>query len=312
MVAHLARVLSNAGCRPAIVSRGYRGALEKRGGIVSDGRQILENAAAAGDEPFMLAMQLPGVPVAVGRDRYAVGCRIAAALSPDVILLDDGFQHLQLVRDVDILLADARYPIGNGHVLPRGPLREPAGAARRAHAIVFTRSEHGVATGFLTNGTAFGGKPAFCAVHQPVLFHVSGGLHDANAFGKLVPAPPDVLRDRRVVAFAGIADNGRLLQSLKTLGVAVAAFSGFPDHHTYTAGQISELIGRVDAVGADALVTTEKDFYRLLPAAPEACRQLTVVGVRLALPTDATRFDRWLAGRLAPQVPALAALRLTL
>ncbi|MFN2165764.1 MAG: tetraacyldisaccharide 4'-kinase, partial [Anaerolineae bacterium] len=123
MIARLAASLLAAGRRPAIVSRGYRGGLEKTGGIVSDGHRLLQDAAAAGDEPFMLAMQLPGVPVAVGRDRYEIGRRVIRALSADVILLDDGFQHLRLARDVDILLMDARRPLGNGHVLPRGPLR---------------------------------------------------------------------------------------------------------------------------------------------------------------------------------------------
>ncbi|MFH1980550.1 MAG: tetraacyldisaccharide 4'-kinase [Pseudomonadota bacterium] len=311
MVAYLAGILAAAGCRPAIVSRGYRGGLEKRGGIVSDGRRILENAAAAGDEPFMLAMQLPGVPVAVGRDRYAIGCRIATDLRPDVILLDDGFQHLRLARDVDILLADARYPLGNGYVLPRGPLREPAAAARRAHGIVFTRSEHGVSPGFLRGGAAFGGKPAFCAIHQPAVFRATGARRASDATGNLAPAPPDALRGRRLVAFAGIADNARFLESLDVLGGAVVSFSGFPDHHDYTAGQLSDLRRQVEAAGADALVTTEKDFYRLLPNAPEVCRQLTVVGVRLGFPKDADRFAGWLAGRLAEQLPALAALRLT-
>ncbi|MFN2165765.1 MAG: tetraacyldisaccharide 4'-kinase, partial [Anaerolineae bacterium] len=102
-------------------------------------------------------------------------------------------------------------------MLPRGPLREPQEAARRAHAVVFTRSEHGVAPGFMDEGTAFGGIPAFCAVHEPMVLRVSDG-RDADSVTRLVPAPPDALRGRRVVAFAGIADNARLLDSLKALG----------------------------------------------------------------------------------------------
>ena len=298
MVAYLARALASAGRRPAIVSRGYRGGLEKHGGIVADGRRVLADAAAAGDEPFMLALQLPGVAVAVGRDRYAAGCRVLAAASPDVVLLDDGFQHLQLARDVDILLLDARYPFGNGHVLPRGPLREPVAASRRADAVIFTRSDHGVAQGFLPDGMGFDRKPAFRAVHHTTLLHTAGDLAPPFTGALLTSVPMDTLEGRRVVAFSGIADNTRFLRSLAQLGASVVSFSGFGDHHQYSPREVSDLLRQHDVHRADAMVTTEKDFHRMLSRFPAFCGRLMVVGVRIGFPEDAEAFQKWLLGRL--------------
>ncbi len=304
IVAYLAEVLAAAGRRPAIVSRGYRGGLERHGGVVSDGRRVLREASDAGDEPFMLALQLPGVPVAVGRDRFSTGCRVIAAASPDVVLLDDGFQHLQLARDVDILLLDAQYPFGNGHVLPRGPLREPVTACRRASAVVFTRADQGVAHGRLSSGAAVGGKPAFRAVHRTILLCVSGDVTPPFAKAPLAPVPGDTLRGRRVVAFSGIADNGRFLGSLTRLGASVVSFAGFRDHHHYRRDDVSRLLRQTDANRADAMVTTEKDCYRLLSRFPEFCRRLTVVGVRIDFPEDAEAFRKWLLDRLPETAPA--------
>ena len=299
MVAYLAEILSAAGRRPAIVSRGYRGGLERHGGVVSDGRRVLRDASDAGDEPFMLALQLPGVPVSVGRDRHAAGCRVVSLGSPDVVLLDDGFQHLQLARDVDLLLLDARYPFGNGYVLPRGPLREPVTARRRASAVIFTRADQDMAHGLLSNGTAFGGKPAFRAVHRTILLRTSGGVTPPFTRAPLAAVPGDTLRGRRVVAFSGIADNTRFLDSLEQLGASVVSFSGFRDHYHYRQDDVSRLLRENDVNRADAMVTTEKDCYRLLPRFPEFCRRLTVAGVRIDFPDDADAFRKWLLGSLS-------------
>ncbi|MCF8080795.1 MAG: tetraacyldisaccharide 4'-kinase, partial [Desulfobacterales bacterium] len=125
MVVYLARRLVAAGKRPAVVSRGYRGASETTGGIVSDTSRILLPAEAAGDEPWLIANLLKGVPVVVGKDRCRAARIAQRAFSPDVILMDDGFQHLRMRRSLDLLLLDAAHPFGNGRIFPRGTLREP-------------------------------------------------------------------------------------------------------------------------------------------------------------------------------------------
>ena len=114
MVLYLAEALKAGGLKVVVISRGYRGRFEKMGGIVSDGQSVLAGAADSGDEPQILARQLKGVPVVVGEDRYRAGRRACTAFAPDVILLDDAFQHLKLRRDLDLVLVDGGRPLGNG------------------------------------------------------------------------------------------------------------------------------------------------------------------------------------------------------
>ena len=140
MVAWLVRTLATMGRRPAVVSRGYRGKAGKGPLRVADDRGIHATADVAGDEPCMLAHALPGTTVIVGSDRIA-GAREAIACGADAIVLDDGFQHRRLGRDLDIVLLDAARPFGNGRVVPAGILREPVEGLARADLIVLTRSE---------------------------------------------------------------------------------------------------------------------------------------------------------------------------
>ena len=128
-----------------VVSRGYKGGAEEDGGIVSDGRKILLTSAAAGDEPYLLASRLlsVAVPVVVGRKRYDGGMLAVKHFKPDVIILDDAFQHLQLSRDIDLVLLDGRRPFGNRYLLPRGTLREPVSALSRGDIFILTRTVPG-------------------------------------------------------------------------------------------------------------------------------------------------------------------------
>ena len=141
MAIYLARRLTRKGHRVVLVSRGYRGRAEKTGGVVSDGLRILMDDATAGDEPYLMARCLPKVPVVVGGDRFQAGMLAVRQLGAQVVVLDDAFQHLALERDFDLVLMDAARPLGNEHLLPRGVLREPISALRRAHAVVLTRAD---------------------------------------------------------------------------------------------------------------------------------------------------------------------------
>ena len=140
LVIHLAEKIQGMGYRPVILSRGYKGLAEKGGAVVSDGRNLLCDARQAGDEPYLMAILLPTVPVVVGRHRYRAGMDAIRRFQPDIILLDDGFQHLQLKRDLNLLLLDAQNPFGNRYLFPRGTLREPEVSLLGADAVVLTRS----------------------------------------------------------------------------------------------------------------------------------------------------------------------------
>ena len=139
MTLYLARWFMDRGKRVVILSRGYGGSLEGTIRIVADGSTILLSPGDAGDEPYLLANSLPGVMVVIGSDRYQAGCLALERLNPDIFILDDGFQHLRLKRDLNLLLLDCEKPFGNGRTLPAGILREPVSAIERADLVIFTR-----------------------------------------------------------------------------------------------------------------------------------------------------------------------------
>ena len=143
VTAYIARFLLAQGYRVAVLSRGYGGSLEGQTCVVSDGLTIMLSAVECGDEPYLLASTVPGLMVVIGTDRYAAGQLAIEQLAPDIFLLDDGFQHLRLHRDLNILLQDFSRPFGNGLTLPAGILREPSSAASRADLVIFTRAPKG-------------------------------------------------------------------------------------------------------------------------------------------------------------------------
>ena len=153
MVILLAGMLRDRGMRPAVLSRGYGGKSTSDVLVVSDGSQILAGPEEAGDEPVLIARRLKGIPVLAGAKRALTGRYARENFGVDVMVLDDGFQHRWIHRDLDIVLLDSRQPLGNGLLLPRGPLREPPSALERAGVVVFTRSED--STGPLMDKDAF-------------------------------------------------------------------------------------------------------------------------------------------------------------
>lgn len=248
MTALLARLLMARGKRVAVISRGYGGSLEGHTRIVCDGQTIFLSAAEAGDEPVHLATAVPGLMTVIGTDRYAAGLLAQEELNPDVFILDDGFQHLRLHRDLNILLMDCRAPFGNGHMLPAGLLREPESALKRADLVVYTRC-HGV------------GTPA---VHGAI---PSCGAGHALAGVELLPDGVRqefaVLHGRKGIAFAGIADPGAFFSSLGEQGLDLVATVSLGDHCSYGEPEIARLVDKCRTFGADYLITTGKDAVKL-------------------------------------------------
>jgi len=251
----LARSLSAAGARPCILIRGYggtgRGVRE-----VSNGRTVRSDWREVGDEAVLLAETLPGVPVIAGGDRVAAGRFAIERFRPDVILLDDGFQHRRIFREVDLVLVDATDPFGGGWLLPRGRLREPVAGLRRAHAILVTRVDQGADPERVRDriGAAAPGRPIGMAVYRPcALRRVADG--DRVAVGEM--------RGKRVLALSGIANPRAFHRTLEGLGAVVADRLAFPDHHPFGPGDRRRIGEAAGAVRAEWIVTTEKDAVRL-------------------------------------------------
>jgi len=274
MAAFLARLLLDAGERPAILSRGYgRHVVEPGVVVVSDGARILADLASSGDEPMLLAREVPGAIVAVCEDRALAGTLAERALGATVHLLDDGFQHLALARDIDlVIVADADLA---GRALPFGRLREPVGALAAADAILIDGD---------SQAAARLGPPAFTLVR-------SHGTPVSVQPGP--PWPPDRFP---VVAVAGIADPTRFYTMLEAEGWRLADRLTFKDHHRYGAADIARIAGAVRSSGASGVLTTSKDAVRLTAVAP---LPVPVAAVPLAIHiTPGEPFREWLFGRL--------------
>jgi len=231
-----------AGRRPAIVSRGYGAA---RG--------------QTSDEAAELALMLPGVPHVADRDRVAAAAA-AVARGADTIVLDDGFQHRRLARDLDIVTVDATDPFGCGHIFPRGLLREPIAGLRRAHAVVLTRADavdadRRQAIMATLAGICRGDGPRVWAeaAHAPRRLRTSAAAH----------LPLDALRGRRVAGVCGIGNPAAFRLTLERLGADLVDFRTYPDHHAYAAADAAALVAWATAARADLVVTTLKDLVKL-------------------------------------------------
>lgn len=286
---YLAQMIQKMGMKVAVVSRGYKGSAEKEGGIVSTGDALLMNAKSAGDEPCLMALELKGIPVIVGRDRAAAGRLAIREFHPDVILLDDGFQHLRLARNLDIVLIDTLKPFGNKSLLPRGTLREPVTGLLRGDIFILTRFDQAPpdqqARTLAEIQHIVPGKPIFQAVHEPYIKRMIDPQNDSAAL-----VDESLLRDQKVVAFSGIADNDGFKASLKKWGCFPLAFFSFQDHHAYTRGEIADMLSFSEKNGAAFMVTTEKDYVRLKASLPIDMR-LIVIDVRISLGDQKDRFS---------------------
>lgn len=238
MVAWIAGRLKNLGARPTILTRGY-----KCSGGVSDEAELLK--------------QLTDCPVVINPDRF-VGAESAMINSPDVLIMDDGFQHRRLHRDLDVVLIDAAEPFGYGHCLPRGLLREPPSALKDAHAIVITRSDTVTPEQLqrLGNRIVQMGLSAslHAAVHTPVSFVDQDG-------GEI---PLTEVQGRKIYGFCGIANPGSFFQVLRDLGASLLDHRIFDDHVVYAPKTIDDLRNAAQSCDAEILVTTEKDFVKLV------------------------------------------------
>jgi tetraacyldisaccharide 4'-kinase len=254
-VCFLARYLQEQGLRVAVLTRGYRGKQSDTFQIVSDGKRILASSGAAGDEAYMLAQKLDGIPVLAGKDRCAAGKRAVELFKTQVVLLDDGFQHHRLKRDLDIVLINAANPFGNGLLLPRGTLREPPAGLQRAGIILLTKTD--ACTNDLNqlqdSIKSYNPKaPIFTSSYRVVRLKHSGSGAEV---------PPAAVAGKKVAGLCSIGDPNSFFFLLQGLPVVVIENITFPDHHFYQEEDYAYI--KLRAGQADCIVTTEKDIAKI-------------------------------------------------
>jgi len=296
------------------LSRGYRSRMEKDMGVAGNGRVVLSTPDDAGDEPHMMARRC-SFPVVVGENRFNAGMMAIGLFNPDIIILDDGFQHIQLQRDIDIVLLDYKNPFGNGRFLPAGRLREfPDEIKKRADAVIFTRCqlrEHdkkGPVNDMNYNirpqdkcmipkyrrKILAMEKPVFYTSHKPFLFlfkkydnitkpdHDRGGINGHSL---------DELSGKEAMLFSGIADNSAFKKTVENLNIKVKAHLEFMDHYRYNRQDIESIIKNGKESGADFIITTEKDYARLCDEIIDWKMDLAVIGIDIDWSVNGEKYD---------------------
>ena len=275
-----ARTLAAEGRKVAILSRGYRRKeapfwqrlfteVVEPPLVVSDGKHVLLDSETGGDEPYMLASNLPGVAVVVDRNRVKAGRYAIKRLGCDTIILDDGFQYQKLKHSIEVVLVDSTNPFGNGNMLPRGILREPARHLKRADIIFLTKCRGDVS-----------------AVREEVRkYNKTAEIVECNHTPKVLKDvwsreeyPLDWLKGKTTCTLSGIASPRGFENSLRRLGAKVVWCERYADHHRYASSEILYALNRSADMGADALITTEKDAVRFprFETSPVRCLYLRI------------------------------------
>ncbi|WP_027339487.1 tetraacyldisaccharide 4'-kinase [Halonatronum saccharophilum] len=285
----LSRRLIKDGYKVLILNRGYKGGFSGQVGLVSNEKQIFMSAKEAGDEPYMMAKSLPGIPIIVGPNRLQTGQYAIDNFDPDFIILDDGFQHLQVKRDYDIVVIDATNPFDNEYLLPRGKLREPLVNLKRAHLFLLTKVDQ---------------------VNENKLKEISKRLVGFNPAAPIIKTKhrPDYLRflgetkrkdidlkEESVFAFSGIGNPKSFEKTLESLGATVVGKLRFEDHHSYTKEEVIEIFTLASHSGAERIITTEKDAVSIDKELVDEIIQekipLEVLGIRVELLDDNYKFE---------------------
>ena len=276
----IAEHLQREGMRVAILLRGYKRCVREKVTIVSDGEKVCASPIESGDEADMMAKHLSGVPIIVGKCRYLTGQVALERFKVDVLLLDDGFQHRQLARDVDILTIPATHPFGSPKkLLPAGTLREPPTALRRADLILLTHADtpnisaHAkkVVKGLAPNA------PVLESIYRPTHLYPLAISSQQSAISmkpslpteteirdpKAIPTDIKELKGKRVLAVCGIGNPDAFVATLMRCSVASVELLAFPDHHVYTEADKQRIDTAFQAAAADLIVTTQKDEQKL-------------------------------------------------
>ncbi|MFZ0748790.1 MAG: tetraacyldisaccharide 4'-kinase, partial [Pyrinomonadaceae bacterium] len=256
LVAWIAGRLAERGHRVCVLTRGYRRANPSKRVVVSDGERIVADTEQSGDEAMMLARSLVGKAAVVCDANRVAGARWAIEnLNPDVLLLDDGFQHVRIGRDLDIVTLDATNPWGNGRLLPAGILREPLDSLGRADCVVVTRAGDTIEAGLQERIKQATDAPTF---------------RSTTVISRITPLESperevdrETLRQRPVAAFCGIGNPNAFFRQLRDQGFDLQHTKVFRDHHKYSQTDIDRVTPRATRAGAQAVITTAKDAVKL-------------------------------------------------
>ncbi len=256
-VIHIAEMLKGLGYSPAVVSRGYGGSRTKTGAVVTDGERILLTQEEAGDEAFMMALDLRGVPVAVGKNRLESVERLRQDFNIDIIVMDDGLQNYTIDKDISVAVIDATNPFGNGLLLPAGDLREPVSSLKRSDIVLLNKSDLADDRRLISLIKKIKkAAPAVKIFNSRYKIASLLRINDINYKEGI-----ESLAGKRVLAAAAIGNPGAFFKMIESCKPAIMEAIAFPDHYRFRGSDVERLSGR--STGYDYVIMTEKDFVKL-------------------------------------------------
>jgi tetraacyldisaccharide 4'-kinase len=271
--AYLCRLLANKGFSLTVVMRGYKGEFEKTGGIVINKGKISASSQQAGDEAYLTASKLENIPVMCGRNKVESVKKAETEFNPDIIILDDGFSHLKLKRDLDIVLLDYKKPFGNSFVIPRGILREKKENIKRADALVYTRADSE-------------------KNNKNYIFY---SLHKSFP-EKIINEKKEKIPDKFIFLFSGIGNNMSFYSGAIKDGYNIKDYLFFEDHHQYSDKDIKLIMNKAKLSGCTTLMTTLKDYCRIEQIDIDTSFELIVMDAEIEFYSN--KFDEFLMKRL--------------
>lgn len=261
LVIEIAKHLLNEGYKIAVISRGYKRKItstnEQATVLVSDSQEIFTNYELSGDEPFLIAKKVPKAIVLVNNKKIAA-CKAALKLGAEILILDDGYQYIKLKRDENILLLDTESPFDNGHLLPRGKLRELPSEINRASAIVLLNSDKATQEKYLDEL-----KTIKKFAKEIPVFSMNYKIKNFHGLNIKTLVSPNEFTKFKVIAFSGIANSDSFLKSLREINIHPIDYVIYPDHHQYTYDDIKHLVNISKNHNVENIVTTEKDGVKV-------------------------------------------------
>ena len=252
-VEYLSKLLQSKGHKVGIISRGYK-RKSKSTIVVTDGKKKPESWEHVGDEPFLLAHKLENIPIVVGASRYKAGSMMIKKFQPDVILIDDGFQHLSLHRDLDIVLVNSKDKESDHKLIPSGKLREPISNLDRADLIIITKSNIHQPSNYLKNKIE--------NFNRPIIYNeiqIEDLLqYKNNEINKL-----EKIANKKVYLFSALGDNESFKKIMGYTDAKIVGHSKYPDHYQYTLDDLNDIEQKATKCNAEFLITTEKDLVKI-------------------------------------------------
>ncbi len=256
VVEFLVNMLTKKGKKVAVLSRGYKRFGESDIKLVSNGKEILCNVEEAGDEPYLLAKNLKDTVVFAGKNRYETGKIAEEKFNVDTVVLDDGFQHWRLHRDINIVVINASSPFGNGYIFPRGNLREPYKCLKRADCFIITKIDMIKDVGIIKKRLLDINSSAqvITTIHKPTCLENIVGKEQSDI---------KCIEGEKIIALSSLGDPISFENTLEQAGAKIVGNLRYPDHHWYSKGDIDNIQARQKALNAKFVITTQKDAVRL-------------------------------------------------